>query len=405
MKQTALLSILYLFIHCSIYAQNSLEGLLYQDHSPVRVEFEDGKITKVVRLNELPLKSNDVYIAPGLIDNQINGYIGVHFSREGLSVEKIHKISSEFWKAGITTYIPTITTYSHDVTLKHLSILNQAKNDRFSRGSIAGFHLEGPYISPEDGPRGAHPLKYVRKPDWNEFLQYYEAAGENILQITLAPEIDGAMEFISHCQEKGIKVGLGHHSASASQIKEAIDRGARIATHLGNGLANEIHRHNNPLWPQLADDRLLISIICDGIHLNLEQIRVFHKTKGSNKIIITSDVGLYGGMKPGYYLNFLGDTIQVTSEGAVLYPAQNVLHGSSLTIAKGVGHIMKVTGCDLASAIQMASTNNAQFYGLNDRGEITPGKRADLILFTIDNFDLNVKKTIVAGEVMYEAGK
>lgn len=387
------------------YSQQSVEGLLYLDHSPVRVEFEEGVITGIVRLETLPESCGKVYIAPGLVDNQVNGYMGVSFVDTGgeLSAEGVHRITTAFWEAGVTTYMPTLTTNDHGIFMKNFSLLDKVKKDDNSRGSIAGFHLEGPYISPVDGYRGAHPLKHVRPPDWDEFMELYKASGNNILQVTLAPETDGAMDFISRCNSMGIEIGLGHHDGTAGQITEAIDRGARIATHLGNGLANIINRHRNPLWPQLSDDRMMISIICDGFHLLPEQIRVFYRAKGKDRIIITSDVSHYGGLAPGYYLNSVGDTIQLTTEGAVIYPAQNVLSGSAVPLSKGVGHIMKVTGCDLASAIQMASTNPARFYGLSDRGEIKPGMRADLILFTIEDFEMDILKTIVKGEVVYDS--
>jgi len=396
-----------LAVNTGSYAQGSVEGLFYLDHTPVRVEYNDGKITKIVRIEKLSEENSRVFVAPGLIDNQVNGYKGISFVDTGreLTAEGIDLITTSFWEAGITTYFPTLTTNDHGIYLKNFALLAKAKKDPTSRGSIAGFHLEGPYISPEDGHRGAHPLRHVRKPDWDEFMELYKASENNILQVTLAPEIDGAMEFISRCQELGIRVGLGHHDGSSAQITEAIDRGAVIATHLGNGLANTINRHRNPLWPQLSDDRMNISIICDGFHLLPEQIRVFFKTKGRERIILTSDVSSLGGLPAGYYINDVGDTLELTPEGAVVYPAQNVLSGSAAPLSQGIGHIMKVTGCDLAAAIQMASTNPARLYGLNDRGEIKPGKRADLILFTLENFTMEVIKTVVAGEVVYRSDR
>lgn len=389
------------------YSQNSVEGLFYLDHSPVRVEFRDGRITGVFRIERLQEGQGRIYIAPGLIDNQVNGYKGVSFVDTGgeLSPEGINLITSSFWEVGVTTYMPTLTTDDHAIYMKNFALLARAKNDPVSRGSIAGFHLEGPYISADDGYRGAHPLKHVRKPDWNEFMKLYDASGRNILQVTIAPETEGAMDFISRCSSLGIIVGLGHHNGSSAQITEALDRGAVIATHLGNGLANTINRHRNPLWPQLSDDRLNISIICDGFHLLPEQIRVFYRAKGPDRIIMTSDVSSPGGLKPGFYLNAIGDTLELTREGAVIYPAQNVLSGSGLPLSRGIGHIMKVTGCDLATAIKMASTNPARLYGLKDRGEIKPGLRADLILFTLEGYQMEVIKTIVAGEVVYNAHK
>src|SRR4030042_4930902 len=310
-----------------------IEGLLYTDQSPVSIEIVSGKIKKITRIKALSGENNNIYIAPGLIDSQVNGYQGVSFSFSGggLTLEDIKKATHALWKAGVTTYLPTLTTNSPDTLLKNFVILAKAKEDPDIRGSIPGFHLEGPYISPEDGYRGAHPAKYVKKPDWEEFMKLYEASGKNILQVTIAPEIEGAMEFISRCQEMGIIVGLGHHNASAEIIEEAVTKGARIATHLGNGCANMINRHVNPLWPQLSDDRLMISIICDGFHLRPEEINVFYKVKGTEKTIIISDVTNYAGLAPGEYITSTGDTVELTPAGIMIYTAQKVLYGSATT--------------------------------------------------------------------------
>jgi len=384
-----------------------IEGLSYLDQAPVKIHIADGKITSVVKLEGLSDPTRKLYIAPGLFDNQVNGYKGVSFvdMGGGLTLDGIRLITRSLWEKGVTTYLPTLTTNSKEIFIKNLTLLARAKADPAFFGSIGGLHLEGPYISSEDGYRGAHPLKYIRNPDWNEFAEFYEASGRNILQVTLAPEIAGAMAFISKCREKNIVVALGHHNGSAKQVSEAADRGAQISTHFGNGCANLINRHLNPLWPQLSDDRLMISIIGDGFHLNPDEIRVFYKIKGAAQTIITSDVSPLGGLPPGKYLSVVGDTLELTPEGAVMYPAQKVLSGSGSTLSKGVGNVMKVTGCSLSEALQMASTNPARLYGLTDRGEIKPGLRADLILFTMDDFKMDIKETIVAGEVVYQSAK
>jgi N-acetylglucosamine-6-phosphate deacetylase len=382
-----------------------IEGYLYLDHSPVTIEIQHGRILKINRLTDIPAGFPDVYIAPGLIDNQVNGYAGVSFAFGGsdLTAEGVVKATEALWKEGVTTYLPTLTTNAREILVKNFEILAEVMKSKPVKGSIPGFHLEGPFISPEDGFRGAHPLAHVRLPDWNEFMQYYKASGGNLLQVTLAPEMDGALELIDRCREMGIVVALGHHNAPAHVITEAIDRGARIATHLGNGAANTINRHRNPFWPQLADDRLMISIIADGFHLLPEQIKVFTKVKGPEKTIITSDVTSFAGLPPGKFLTSEGVTIELTPEGMLRYPEQNVLYGSASPVTRGVGHVMKVTGCSLADAIHMASTNVARLYGLSDRGSIQPGKRADLILFTIDDFRLQIRKTIIAGETVYQS--
>ena len=197
-------------------------------------------------------------------------------------------------------------------------------------------------------------------------------------------------------------MALGHHNAPTEIIKQAIDAGAAIATHLGNGLANIIHRHINPLWPQLADDRIMISIIADGFHLLPEEIQTFYKVKGNDRIIIISDVTKLAGMPPGNYSNDVGNVV-LTTEGKVELPDQNILAGAALSIRKGISNMIQFTNCSLADAIHMASRNPAKLYDINDRGEIKPGKRADFILFTIENHNIIIKKTIIAGKVVYKS--
>ena len=391
-----------------------IEGINYLDYTPVSVEFENGIITNVERINAFLDNKNPLYIAPGLIDIQINGYLSISFSLEGaenttasggqLSVDDVKIITEALWKEGVTTYFPTLTTNSQELLLKNISILKLAKDDPSLLGSIAGFHLEGPYISAIDGYRGAHPKEHVRKPNWNEFLEICKASGENVILVTVAPETDGAFDFIRKCREKGIVVSLGHHNGSAEIIKQAIDNGAGLATHLGNGCANTIHRHRNPIWPQLADNRLMISIIADGFHLPPEILQVFYKAKGAENIILISDITSYAGLPAGEYKIKTGETIVKTPEGNLKFSGQDGgLYGSASPLNRGVGHIMKVTGCSLAIAIQMTATNPARLHQLNDRGKLEPGKRADIILFKMEDFKMDIRKTIVNGQLVFES--
>ncbi len=388
-------------------AQETIKGLYYFDHLPISIEISEVIITQVTRLDKLPEGFPEIYLAPGFFDNQVNGFAGVTFALGGgeLTLDGVKKATKELWKYGVTSYMPTLTTNTRELFFRNLSILKNSKSDESLYGSIVGFHLEGPYISPEDGYRGAHPKEYVRLPDWGEFMEFQEASGNNIIQITVAPEIEGALDFISKCSRNGIIVGLGHHNAPAKTVTEAIDRGAKISTHLGNGMAGTVNRHRNPFWSQLADDRLNISIICDGFHLPPEVISVFYKSKGKEKIILTSDVTSYGSLPSGNYRTAEGHSVQITSEGMLWNNDQGGLYGSASPITEGIGHIMKVTGCSLADAVQMASTNPARLYGLNDRGTLEPGKRADLVLFTLENFQVNIQKTWVSGELVYDKNR
>lgn len=399
--------LILLFGYNKLNAQQTIEGLHFVTGKPIQIKIENGKIAGIRYISEITGENSKIYIAPGFIDNQVNGFAGVSFAfgESDLTGEGIEKATRELWKKGVTTYLPTLTTNSQDVLVTNFTLLAKAVDDKKLLGSIPGFHLEGPYINPEDGFRGAHPKQFVRLPDWNEFLEMYKASGENILQVTIAPEMEGAQDFIKKCREKGIVVAVGHHNANKQQLDLAVENGARISTHLGNGCANMINRHYNPLWPQLSNDDLMISIICDGFHLLPEEIRVFYKTKGVDKTIITSDVTSYAAMEPGQYKTQTGETIELTREGKLFYPAQNVLYGSASPITNGVGFAMKVTGCSLADAVQMASTNPAKLYSLNDRGTLETGKRADLILFTLDDFKVNIQKTFVKGELVYDVSK
>jgi N-acetylglucosamine-6-phosphate deacetylase len=386
-------------------AQQTIEGLHYITGKPIQVKIENGKIATIKEIKKLNDKNNKSYIAPGFFDNQVNGFAGVSFAfgESDLTLEGIEKATRELWKFGVTTYLPTLTTNSQEVLVTNFSLLAKAVDDEKLLGSIPGFHLEGPYINPEDGYRGAHPKQFVRLPDWNEFMEMYKASGGNILQVTVSPEMERAQDFIKKCKEKGIIVAVGHHNANKKQLDLAVENGARISTHLGNGCANMINRHYNPFWPQLANDDLMISIICDGFHLLPEQIQVFYKVKGVDKTIITSDVTSYAALPPGQYKTQTGETIELTPEGKLHYPAQQVLYGSASPLTKGVGYVMKVTGCSLADAIQMASTNPAKLHNLNDRGLLEAGKRADLVIFTLDDFEVKIQKTFVKGELVYES--
>ncbi len=388
----------------SIYAcaekndADGIEGLLYLDGKPVSIEVVDGKIANIKHLSS-DLSTPGVYVAPGLIDIQINGYMGVSFGDQNLTIEQMREVTEALWKEGVTSYLPTVTTRDHERLLKSFLLLTMVMDDEEIGNSIPGFHLEGPYISPVKGFRGAHSEKYIRPPDWNEFQQFQKAAQNRIVLITVAPEMEGAIPFIDKCIESGVVVSLGHHNGTPEDIERAVDAGASLSTHLGNGCANMINRHNNPIWPQLSNDGLSVSIIADGSHLTKEEVRTFYKVKGNEQTILVSDAVSLAGLPPGEYIED-GDTLLLT-EDVVKFPTEDVLYGAAQPISRCVGNIMKFTQCSLKDAIQMASTNPARLMGLNNLGEIAPGKRADLILFTIEDGEMVIQKTIVAGKVVY----
>ena len=410
MSQFRLKNIIPLFILqfvfiMSAFAQSSseqtLKALFYRDGEPVEIQIADGRIVKLRHLSEdaMEAEGTKTYVAPGLVEVQINGYMGVDFSGGDLTMDGIRKATKELWKAGITTYLPTLISQSHERLKENFTVLGQALEDPEIGATIAGFHLEGPYMSPVKGFRGAHLKKYIRKPDWEEFMQYQKAAQGGIKLVAIAPEIEGAIPFIRKSVASGVEVTLAHHNGSAEEIKAAVDAGASMSNHLGNGCANMINRHHNPLWPQLADDRLTPSIIADGYHLTREEVQTFYKVKGADNLILVSDALDLAGLPPGEYERG-GRTLELT-ENVVKFPDQNVLAGAASPISKCVSNMMEFTQCTLKDAIKMASTNPARQFDLDEVGEISHGKRADLILFTMEEGEMVIQKTIVAGEVVY----
>lgn len=378
-----------------------IEGIHFKTGKPISIRIVDGHIDISEEEKIHNERNNKRFIAPGLIDNQINGYANVDFSGKNLSVEGIVKATKAIWKEGVTSFLPTLISGSHENLLYDFRILSKAiETNKELEESIPGFHLEGPYISPVDGFRGCHPIDCIRKPTWNEFLEYQHAAGGRIIQVTVAPELEGAMDFIRLLVREGIVVSIGHTNASADQINQAVKEGAKLSTHLGNGCANLIHRHNNPIWPQLANDHLTPSIIADGHHLPPEEIQVFYKVKGPENIILTSDIVYLAGLTAGKY-SFLGAEVVLTEEGMLLNTGMNCLAGASFPLKKGVENIMKFTGCSLAEAISMASTNVARIYKLNDRGVLAQGYRADLILFEKDGDQIRIIQTWLNGKLVY----
>jgi N-acetylglucosamine-6-phosphate deacetylase len=379
---------------------NSIEALHYETGEPVKIEISDGLIRSITNIAGLPENSPGLIVAPGLIDNQVNGYMGVDFSEDGVNVQSMMRVLDAIHKDGVTSFVPTIITNSHEKLIRNFrNVCSVLKEERIN-DSIPGFHLEGPYISPERGYYGTHPVEFVRKPSWDEFLNYQEAAEGRIIEVTVAPEVDGVMEFITKCSKNSILVSIGHSNASAEQINEAVERGARLATHLGNGLANMIDRHKNPIWPLLANELIMPSIIADGNHLLREQVWVFCKIKGPENIFLVSDVSPLIGMAPGHY-NYLGSEVLYTADGYLRNLKMNCLAGASLPLKRGVENIVDFTDCSLATAINMATRNVSKACKLTDRGHLIPGERADLILFKFENRKIFISQTMVKGRIVF----
>jgi N-acetylglucosamine-6-phosphate deacetylase len=274
-----------------------------------------------------------------------------------------------------------------------------AGDPRIAR-AVAGIHVEGPFISPEDGPRGAHPREHVRAPDWDEFLAFQQAAGGRIRLLTLSPEWPDAAAFIRRVVASGVVVAIGHTAASPESLREAIAAGARLSTHLGNGCHAMLPRHPNYIWEQLAADELSASLIADGHHLPPSVVKTFIRAKGVNRTILVSDAVALAGMPPGAY-EWLGLKVTLSSDGRIGLTGTPFLAGAALSLAAALGRVMAFAGVSMADAVTMASTNPARLLG-TEGGTLAEGARADVVVAQARPgvHDVKIVQTLAGGEIV-----
>jgi len=384
-----------------------VKGKIGADDKPVELYIANGRLAprpRAILPQACDLGGEDFRVAPGLIDIQINGYGGVDFNDPDTNTKQIVAATQQLWRTGVTAFCPTIITESFGHISKCISNLIRAvdKSPEFARAMI-GIHVEGPFISPEDGPRGAHPKRHTRAPDWDEFQRWQDAARGQIRIVTLSPEWPGAIEFIEHVAATGVVVAIGHTAADPMQIADAARAGAKISTHLGNGSHAKIDRHPNYIWEQLANDDLWASFIVDGHHLPPSVVKCFLRSKGVARSILVTDAIAAAGRPAGRYS--LGNVeVEVTPERRVNLPGTPYLAGSVLEMHEAIAKTVLYSDATLDDALRMASANPAELLGVGSEfGSIEIGRRADLILFRWDeeNSTLDVTTTIVNGETVY----
>jgi N-acetylglucosamine-6-phosphate deacetylase len=361
---------------------------------------EEGVIQSVASSSPCAADLEADWIAPAFFDLQINGCHGKAFSSPGLTIEDVQCVVDVCRRHGIVELLPTVVTNSHAVLVHGLATLRQARErDKALARALPGIHLEGPYISAEDGPRGAHPRHHVRAPDWDEFCHLQDAAGGLIRLVTLAPEHPGALDFIERLTASGIVAALGHTGADGACIREAIDAGARLSTHLGNGSHAVLPRHPNYIWEQLAADQLWASIICDGHHLPVSVMRCILRVKSPARTILTCDASSLAGLPPGRYETW-DQEFDVLPEGKIVVPGTQFLAGSWAFTDQCVRHVLSLGDSTLTDAVDMASARPRTLLGLPER-RLEPGHPADLVLFDwAPGKDWRLRATISAGQVI-----
>lgn len=355
----------------------------YRTLQPVELILEKGVIRDIQ-----PLKSDAPLpiVAPGLVDLQINGFQGIDFNHYPFTVEQVEQAVQLLWRQGVTSWLPTVITASDELIRQALTTLATARRQRLRvRDAIVGFHLEGPFLSPEDGPRGAHPRAVICAPDRVLFDGWQRCAEGGIRILTLSPEWPEASGFIRHYRAQNLLIAIGHTAATPAQITEAVDAGAQLSTHLGNGAHLHLPRHPNYIWQQLAEDRLAATLIADGEHLPAEVLKVFLRAKGERAILV-SDVTSFAGLPAGDYLAPIGGRVSLSASGRLsLTDDPRLLAGSARGLLDGVNFLLRAGLTDSGTAIDMASTRPARQLGLPQQAGLAAGAPADLLLLDQDD--------------------
>jgi N-acetylglucosamine-6-phosphate deacetylase len=262
---------------------------------------------------------------------------------------------------------------------------------------MEGIHVEGPHISVEDGPRGAHPREHVRPPDYGEFLAWQEAARGSVKMVTVAPEWPGVCAYIEKLAGEGVVVAIGHTQASAAQIHDAVQAGASVSTHLGNGAGSK-HRKDPFIQQQLQEGRLTASFIADGHHLPAAFLRDALAAKGLEKSMLVTDAAAPAGCEPGLYE--LGTVpVELRADGRVTLRGSDRLAGSSLTMDRAIAVVMQQAAVNLAGATVMATSNPARAGRIPNRLRgLKPGERGDLVRFHLADGGIKVSETYLGGQ-------
>ena len=344
------------------------------------------------------------WIGAGLVDLQVNGFAGIDLNSGPVTAMNASHLVRVLQRAGVTTFLPTLITASPgEITARLQAIAAVLSDDPSLELNIAGIHLEGPFISPEDGARGAHPAAHVMPPDWAQFERWQEAAEGRIKIVTLSPEWPGAAAFVACCRAEGVIPAIGHTAATPEQIREAVQAGALLSTHLGNGAHAVLPRHPNYLWEQLAADELWASVIADGFHLPDAVLKTFLRVKEGRMILVSDSVAL-AGLPPGAYESSIGEHVVLTGEGRLhLASDPRLLAGSAQPVIAGIAHLVRSGLTTLDGAWSMASTRPLALLSHQGSAGFVAGEPADLVLFRWNGQEIDIEQVVKRGAPVFIA--
>jgi len=300
----------------------------------------------------------------GFFDLQVNGFAGVDFQQDGLRARDLSRAVEALLRHRTDRILLTLITDRIDRLCARLERVEAARrrNPRIA-ATVVGYHIEGPHLLPHRGYSGAHDARLMRPPSIREFDRLWEASAGNIRLVTVAPELPGSAEFIRHVVSRGVRASVGHSNADERAIDEAIRAGLSLCTHLGNGVPQRMHRHDNVIQRLLARDELYAAFIPDGIHLPPFALKNFVRAKPASRVLFTTDCMAAAGAPPGRYR--IGKLLtHVGPDGIVRQPGERrSFAGSSLTMDAAVRNVQLMVGWTRAQATSACSQRVATYLG------------------------------------------
>jgi N-acetylglucosamine-6-phosphate deacetylase len=314
--------------------------------------------------DQIPM-ANDPGAASGLFDLQANGFAGVDFQQADVPAVELERAARALHRHGTTRILLTLITQTIDRLCARLAHYERLRAGHpVLAATIAGYHLEGPYLHPAPGFHGAHDPSLMKAPDRAEFDRLWAAAGGRLRLLTLAPEWPGSAGFIRHAVSHGVRIAIGHSDADARAIDAAVAAGLTLCTHLGNGVPMQLHRHDNIVQRLLARDDLTATFIPDGLHLPPAVLRNFVRAKPAGRVLFTTDCMAAAGAPPGRYsLGAL--TVEVGADGVVREPGKPNFAGSSLTMDRAVANVSAFLGWTPEEARAACSARVAAALGMD----------------------------------------
>ncbi|WP_262028031.1 N-acetylglucosamine-6-phosphate deacetylase [Microvirga sp. Mcv34] len=293
----------------------------------------------------------------GLFDLQVNGFAGVDFNSETIDADALDHALEAMLATGVTACLPTLITAPDDRLAARFFALDRAvAQSRLGPLMVPGYHLEGPFLNSGDGYSGCHPPEAMRPPDVTLVERLSRTLARPILLVTIAPELAGSETFIRKLAGEGRVVAIGHSAAGAETVVAAAEAGARLSTHLGNGLPQILPKLDNSLFAQLAEDRLSATFIADGIHLPPHALKAMLRAKGRARAILVTDAVSAAAAPPGLY-PFAATMVEHAADGSVRLPGSAYLAGSALVLDQAVRNLVDWGLSRADEALSMASDN------------------------------------------------